>query len=90
MSNVVKYCSRASISVLSIQPKLQQVLVVAFFFVTETVCPARIPIDSRDEKGFDILLHLNLAKKTKKTQGTFYGTKAYQVTSRVDLSEATR
>ncbi|XP_035462312.1 collagen alpha-1(XXI) chain isoform X3 [Scophthalmus maximus] len=56
----------------------------------ETVCSARIPIDSRDEKGFDILLHLNLAKKAKKTHGTFYGTKAYEVTSRVDLSEATR
>ncbi|XP_075933348.1 uncharacterized protein col21a1 [Anarhichas minor] len=56
----------------------------------ETVCPARIPIDSRDEKGFDILLHLNLAKKAKKIQGTYYGTKAYEVTSRVDLSEATR
>ncbi len=58
--------------------------------VAETVCPARIPVDSRDEKGFDILLHLNLAKKAKKTQGAFYGTKAYEVTSRVDLSEATR
>lgn len=57
---------------------------------TETVCPARIPIDSRDEKGFDILLHLNLAKKAKNTKGTLYGSKAYQVTSRVDLSEATR
>ncbi|KAK2824204.1 hypothetical protein Q5P01_021379 [Channa striata] len=34
----------------------------------ETVCPARIPIDSREEKG----------------------TRAYEVTSRVDLSEATR
>ncbi|XP_070771824.1 collagen alpha-1(XXI) chain isoform X1 [Enoplosus armatus] len=56
----------------------------------ETVCPARIPVDSRDEKGFDILLHLNLAKKAKKTQGAFYGSKAYEVTSRVDLSEATR
>ncbi|XP_028324839.1 collagen alpha-1(XXI) chain isoform X2 [Gouania willdenowi] len=56
----------------------------------ETVCPAKIPIDSRDEKGFDILLHLNLAKKARKTQGTFYGTKAYEVTSRVDLSTATR
>ncbi|XP_047459863.1 collagen alpha-1(XXI) chain [Mugil cephalus] len=56
----------------------------------ETVCPARIPVDSRDEKGFDILLHLNLAKKAKKTQGAFYGTKAYEVTPRVDLSEATR
>ncbi|KAL0177226.1 hypothetical protein M9458_026120, partial [Cirrhinus mrigala] len=49
-----------------------------------------IPINSRDEKGFDILLHLNLAKKAKKTQGSFYGSKAYQVTSRVDLSESTR
>lgn len=56
----------------------------------ETVCPTKIPIDSRDEKGFDILLHLNLAKKAKKTQGSFYGSKAYQVTSRVDLTESTR
>ncbi|XP_029961956.1 collagen alpha-1(XXI) chain isoform X2 [Salarias fasciatus] len=56
----------------------------------ETVCPAKIPVDSRDEKGFDILLHLNLAKKAKKTQGTFSGTKAYEVTSHVDLSATTR
>ena len=60
------------------------------FSFAETVCQARIPVDSRDEKGFDILLHLNLAKKAKKTQGTFSGTKAYEVTPRVDLSEATR
>ncbi|XP_037550734.1 collagen alpha-1(XXI) chain [Nematolebias whitei] len=56
----------------------------------ETVCPARIPVDSRDEKGFDILLSLNLARKNKKTKGAFYGTKAYEVTHRDDLSEATR
>lgn len=56
----------------------------------ETVCPARIPIDTRDEKGFDLLLYLNLAKKAKLTTGTFYGTKAYAVTSQLDLSEATR
>ncbi|KAI4813037.1 hypothetical protein KUCAC02_024391 [Chaenocephalus aceratus] len=56
----------------------------------ETVCPVKIPSDSREEKGFDILLHLNLAKKAKKTKGTYSGTNAYQVTSRVDLSEATR
>ncbi|XP_075874838.1 uncharacterized protein col21a1 [Nelusetta ayraudi] len=56
----------------------------------ETVCPAKISIDSRDEKGFDILLHLNLAKKAKKTQGTFSGTRAYEVTSRLDLSATTR
>ncbi|XP_061766328.1 collagen alpha-1(XXI) chain isoform X1 [Nerophis ophidion] len=56
----------------------------------ETVCPARISIDSRDEKGFDILLHLNLAKKAKKTKGTYRGTKAYEVTQGIDLSETTR
>ncbi|XP_058239137.1 collagen alpha-1(XXI) chain isoform X1 [Hemibagrus wyckioides] len=56
----------------------------------ETVCPNKIPINSRDEKGFDILFHLKLAKKAKKTQGSFYGMKAYQVTSRDDLTENTR
>ncbi|KAK0133672.1 Collagen alpha-1(XXI) chain [Merluccius polli] len=56
----------------------------------ETVCPNRIAIDSREEKGFDILLHLNLAKKARKTQGSFYGTRAYEITSRVDLSDSTR
>nr|XP_020458773.1 collagen alpha-1(XXI) chain-like isoform X2 [Monopterus albus] len=56
----------------------------------ETVCPTRIPVDSRDEKGFDILLHLNLAKKAKKTQGAFKNIKAYEVTSHLDLSETTR
>lgn len=56
----------------------------------ETVCPAKITIDSRDEKGFDILVHLNLAKKAKKTQGSYQGTKAYQVTQRDDLTENTR
>lgn len=58
--------------------------------LVETVCPARIPIDTRDEKGFDLLLYLNLAKKAKLTTGAFYGTKAYAVTSQLDLSEATR
>uniref|UniRef100_A0A3B4VQ02 Collagen alpha-1(XXI) chain n=1 Tax=Seriola dumerili TaxID=41447 RepID=A0A3B4VQ02_SERDU len=56
----------------------------------ETVCPARISVDSRDEKGFDILLHLNLAKKARKTQGAYYGSRAYEVTSRDDLSATTR
>ncbi|MCJ8730920.1 hypothetical protein PDJAM_G00189690 [Pangasius djambal] len=56
----------------------------------ETVCPTKIPVDSRDEKGFDILFHLKLAKKAKKTQGSFYGMKAYQVTPRDDLTENTR
>uniref|UniRef100_A0AAZ3SK44 Collagen alpha-1(XXI) chain n=1 Tax=Oncorhynchus tshawytscha TaxID=74940 RepID=A0AAZ3SK44_ONCTS len=56
----------------------------------ETVCPSRIPVESGDVKGFDILHYLDLAKKVKKTQGSFYGAKAFQVTSRVDLSESTK
>ncbi|KAM9476496.1 uncharacterized protein col21a1 [Clarias gariepinus] len=56
----------------------------------ETVCPNKIPINSRDEKGFDILSHLKLAKNAKKTQGSLYGIKAYQVTPKDDLTEDTR
>ncbi|XP_076141715.1 uncharacterized protein col21a1 isoform X1 [Alosa pseudoharengus] len=56
----------------------------------ETVCPNKIQVDSRDEKGFDILLHLSVAKKLKKTQGSYYGKKAYEVTPRVDLSDSTK
>uniref|UniRef100_A0A4W5L694 Collagen alpha-1(XXI) chain n=1 Tax=Hucho hucho TaxID=62062 RepID=A0A4W5L694_9TELE len=56
----------------------------------ETVCPSRIPVNNGDVKGFDILHYLDLAKKVKKTQGSFYGAKAFQVTSRVDLSESTK
>uniref|UniRef100_A0A674EXS4 Collagen alpha-1(XXI) chain n=1 Tax=Salmo trutta TaxID=8032 RepID=A0A674EXS4_SALTR len=56
----------------------------------ETVCPSRIPVDNGDVKGFDILHYLDLAQKVKKTQGSFYGAKAFQVTSRVDLSESTK
>lgn len=55
----------------------------------ETVCPSSISVDNGDVKGFDILQYLNLAKKVKKTQGSFYGSKAFQVTSGVDLSEST-
>lgn len=64
--------------------------IILFLHTIETVCPSRIPVNSRDEKGFDILLHLNLAKKAKKTQGSYYGTRAYQVTQRDDLTENTR
>ncbi|XP_066553017.1 collagen alpha-1(XXI) chain [Amia ocellicauda] len=56
----------------------------------ETVCATRIPVAARDEKGFDILVGLDLAKKAKGTQGSYFGSKAYLVTSRVDLTESTR
>ncbi|KAF7247101.1 Collagen alpha-1(XXI) chain [Varanus komodoensis] len=57
----------------------------------ESVCPTRIPVASRDEKGFDILLGLGVKKKVKKRiQIPSTNAKAYEVTSRIDLSELTR
>ncbi|MGH0114686.1 UNVERIFIED_CONTAM: hypothetical protein FKN15_034003 [Acipenser sinensis] len=61
-----------------------------FYFSPETVCPTRIPVAARDEKGFDILLGVDIAKKAKITQGSYFGRKAYLVTSQVDLTESTR
>uniref|UniRef100_A0A8C6Z3V7 Collagen alpha-1(XXI) chain n=1 Tax=Nothoprocta perdicaria TaxID=30464 RepID=A0A8C6Z3V7_NOTPE len=57
----------------------------------ESVCPTRIPVAARDEKGFDILLGLGVKKKVKKRiQIPTTNAKAYEITSRVDLSELTR
>ncbi|KAL2306781.1 hypothetical protein Nmel_004719 [Mimus melanotis] len=57
----------------------------------ESVCPTRIPVAARDEKGFDILVGVGVKKKVKKRiQISTTNAKAYEVTSRVDLSELTR
>ncbi|NWX12189.1 COLA1 protein, partial [Aegotheles bennettii] len=57
----------------------------------ESVCPTRIPVAARDEKGFDILIGLGVKKKVKKRiQIPTTNAKAYEVASRVDLSELTR
>ncbi|XP_021565392.1 collagen alpha-1(XXI) chain [Carlito syrichta] len=56
----------------------------------ESVCPTRIPVAARDEKGFDILLGLGVKKKVKKRiQLSPTKIKGYEVTSKVDLSELT-
>ncbi|XP_040205788.1 collagen alpha-1(XXI) chain-like isoform X2 [Rana temporaria] len=57
----------------------------------ESVCPTRIPVAARDEKGFDILLGLGVnKKKAKKVEGSIPTTKAYEITKHVDLTEFTR
>ncbi|XP_063772798.1 collagen alpha-1(XXI) chain [Pseudophryne corroboree] len=57
----------------------------------ESVCPTRIPVAARDEKGFDILLGLGMnKKKAKRVEGSIPTTKAYEVTSQIDLTEFTR
>lgn len=56
----------------------------------ESVCPTRIPVAARDEKGFDILLGLGVKKKVKKRiQLSPTKIKGYEITSKVDLSEFT-
>ncbi|XP_032196193.1 collagen alpha-1(XXI) chain isoform X2 [Mustela erminea] len=56
----------------------------------ESVCPTRIPVAARDEKGFDILLGLGVKKKVKKRIPLSpTKIKGYEVTSKVDLSEFT-
>uniref|UniRef100_A0A8C5L2X9 Collagen alpha-1(XXI) chain n=1 Tax=Jaculus jaculus TaxID=51337 RepID=A0A8C5L2X9_JACJA len=56
----------------------------------ESVCPTRIPVAARDEKGFDILLGLGVKKKVKKRiQLSPTKIKGYEITSKIDLSEFT-
>ncbi|XP_043537168.1 collagen alpha-1(XXI) chain [Chiloscyllium plagiosum] len=55
----------------------------------ETVCPTRIPVAARDEKGFDILVGLDIRKKASKIEGSYHGKKAYRVASQSDLTEKT-
>ncbi|GCC31756.1 hypothetical protein chiPu_0010217 [Chiloscyllium punctatum] len=55
----------------------------------ETVCPTRIPVAARDEKGFDILVGLDIRKKASKIEGSYHGKKAYRVASQNDLTEKT-
>ncbi|XP_038656571.1 collagen alpha-1(XXI) chain isoform X1 [Scyliorhinus canicula] len=56
----------------------------------EIVCPTRIPVASRDEKGFDILVGLDIRKKASKIQGSYSRKKAYSVTPQTDLTDKTR
>ncbi|XP_028676377.1 collagen alpha-1(XXI) chain [Erpetoichthys calabaricus] len=56
----------------------------------ETVCPSKIPVAASDEKGFDILVGVDINKKAKRVPGSFATKRAYQVTQQVDLTEQTR
>ncbi|CAB1431317.1 unnamed protein product, partial [Pleuronectes platessa] len=56
----------------------------------ESVCPTRIPVASRDEKGFELLLGLNIQMKAKKIPGSLVSEIAYALTSTTDITENTR
>uniref|UniRef100_A0A3Q1H095 Collagen alpha-1(XXI) chain n=1 Tax=Acanthochromis polyacanthus TaxID=80966 RepID=A0A3Q1H095_9TELE len=38
----------------------------------ESVCPTRIPVASRDEKGFELMVGMNIQKKAKKIPGSLF------------------
>lgn len=56
----------------------------------ESVCPTRIPVASRDEKGFELLVGMNIHKKGQMITGSLVSEKAYLLTPSVDVTENTR
>ncbi|XP_070842227.1 collagen alpha-1(XXI) chain [Chaetodon trifascialis] len=56
----------------------------------ESVCPTRIPVASRDEKGFELMLGMNIHKKAKKIPGSLTSETAYALTDSTDITENTR
>ncbi|XP_044151436.1 collagen alpha-1(XXI) chain-like [Bufo gargarizans] len=56
----------------------------------ESVCPTRIPVASRDEKGFELLVGMKIPKKGQKIVGSLTSEKAYLLTPDVDVTENTR
>ncbi|XP_060776832.1 collagen alpha-1(XXI) chain [Neoarius graeffei] len=56
----------------------------------ESVCPTRIPVASRDEKGFELILGMKIHQKAKKLQGSLLSETAYFLDKGVDITEETR
>ncbi|KAK3571609.1 hypothetical protein QTP86_015342, partial [Hemibagrus guttatus] len=56
----------------------------------ESVCPTRIPVASRDEKGFELILGMKIHEKAKRISGSLLSETAYFLDKGVDISEETR
>ncbi|XP_041101188.1 collagen alpha-1(XXI) chain [Polyodon spathula] len=56
----------------------------------ESVCPTRIPVASRDEKGFELLAGFKIDQKVQKAPGSLASEVAFLLTSDVDITENTR
>lgn len=56
----------------------------------ESVCPTRIPVSSRDEKGFELIVGMKLPSKAKKIPGSLVSEAAYALTAPSDVTEKTR
>ncbi|XP_056868130.1 collagen alpha-1(XXI) chain [Takifugu flavidus] len=56
----------------------------------ESVCPTRIPVSSRDEKGFELMIGMKLQLKAKKIPGSLSSETAYALSATSDITENTR
>nr|XP_046227047.1 collagen alpha-1(XXI) chain [Scatophagus argus] len=56
----------------------------------ESVCPTRIPVASRDERGFELMLGMKVEMKAKKISGSLVSETAYTLTASTDITEHTR
>ncbi|XP_048121615.1 collagen alpha-1(XXI) chain [Alosa alosa] len=56
----------------------------------ESVCPTRIPVASRDEKGFELLVGMNIHLKARKIPGSLASEAAYHLDKGDDITENTR
>lgn len=56
----------------------------------ESVCPTRIPVASRDEKGFELMVGMKVQTKAQKISGSLVSEAAYALTASTDITENTR
>ncbi|XP_039522343.1 collagen alpha-1(XXI) chain [Pimephales promelas] len=56
----------------------------------ESVCPTRIPVASRDEKGFELMLGMKIQLKAQKIPGSLRSEDAYLLDTGTDITENTR
>lgn len=54
------------------------------------MCPTRIPVSSRDEKGFELIIGMKLPSRAKKIPGSLISESAYALTAGADVTEETR
>ncbi|XP_053350878.1 collagen alpha-1(XXI) chain [Clarias gariepinus] len=56
----------------------------------ESVCPTRIPVASRDEKGFELMHGMKIHQKAKSLPGSLLSETAYFLDKGVDITEDTK
>uniref|UniRef100_UPI00398E3ED2 collagen alpha-1(XXI) chain-like n=1 Tax=Pristiophorus japonicus TaxID=55135 RepID=UPI00398E3ED2 len=56
----------------------------------ESLCPTRIPVAARDEKGFELMLGFKIPQKAQEISGSLTTEAGFLLTSQTDVTENTR